>query len=121
MINFNRKTGVFTLQTKNTTYQMRLVGNRYLTHLYYGARVNEEVTHLQYPALYRSDEKSPRFDVDMPLTETLWEAPGFGQGDERPAMIKIRSSYGDTVTFFTYKKHKIVSEKLSKIIKEQFM
>lgn len=113
MINFNRKTGVFTLQTKNTTYQMRLVGNRYLTHLYYGARVNEEVTHLQYPALYRIDEKSPRFDVDMPLTETLWEAPGFGQGDERPAMIKIRSSCGDTVTFFTYKKHKIVSEKPS--------
>lgn len=113
MISFQRESGIFILNTKNTSYQMRLVGGKYLAHLYYGKRVKDAVTHLQYPPIYHLNENSPRFDVDLPIEESLWEVPFVGQGDERPAMIKVRTSSGDTDSYFSYKRHRILKQKPS--------
>lgn len=111
MIRFNKQTGVFSLETKRTSYQMRLVGEKYLEHLYYGPKAKEEILHLQYPGVYGLDSASPRFEIDLPITESLWEAPTFGQGDERPPMLKYRNDYGDTVGSFKYVRHHITAKK----------
>ena len=40
-INYNEKTKVFTLRTKNSMYQMQVVEYETLVHLYYGADIGD--------------------------------------------------------------------------------
>ncbi len=45
-INYNEKTKVFTLRTKNSMYQMQVVEYETLVHLYYGADIGDtEASH----------------------------------------------------------------------------
>ena len=46
-IQFNESTRVFTLHTKNSTYQMQADKHDYLLHLYYGSKIeNQDMSYL---------------------------------------------------------------------------
>lgn len=43
---YNKEKNLFTLQTKNTTYQMKADQLGYLLHLYYGKKVDQDMDYL---------------------------------------------------------------------------
>ncbi len=43
---YNQEKRIFSLQTKNTTYQMKADQLGYLLHLYYGKRVSQDMDYL---------------------------------------------------------------------------
>lgn len=50
-INYNEKTKVFTLRTKNSMYQMQVVEYETLVHLYYGADIGDTEASREFDSL----------------------------------------------------------------------
>ena len=92
---FNQKEQVFLLNTPNTTYGIAIADDKYLLHLYYGKRLEQES--VRY--LLREDE--PPFVPSKNLREknsfldcAPMEYPEAGMGDYRESAISIRSIDG---------------------------
>lgn len=105
-IYFNESTKTFTLETKNTRYTFCVVYDKYLAHLYYGAKNGAEV---KYEKKYRSfapyinEEIGTQFSPD---TNAL-EYSTFGNGDFRATALKIKNNDGNSVTGLEYKSYEI--------------
>ena len=106
-IRFDESTKVFTLETANTAYVMKLDFDKYLTHLYYGDKkgVNGPYDAPDFLSFspYYVEENDGRYRIDTVMSEL----PQFGSGDLRASAIKVRNANGDSVTLFTYKSHTI--------------
>ena len=50
---------VFTLQTENSTYQMKVTEHGHLLHLYYGSKIADEDVSYIIPQVMRSHESNP--------------------------------------------------------------
>lgn len=111
---YNDRTKVFTLQTENTAYQMKIGDYNVLLHLYYGKRIED--SDLSY-LLMKTDrgfsgnpyeageERSFSLDV-LPQ-----EYSGFGTGDYRNSCIKVRKEDGSSAVDLRYLSHKIYEGK----------
>jgi len=104
---FNPDTKIFTLETKNTRYTFALIYEKYLAHLYYGAKdCGQEVC---YERKYRSF--SPYIDEEIgtnfsPDTNAL-EYSTFGNGDFRATALRIKNKDGNSVTGLVYRSHSV--------------
>ena len=106
---------LFTLNTKNTTYQFKIGDFGYLYHLYYGEKLNnnEDMSYL----IVRSehgfsgvcDDASYQRDVSMDVI--CQECPSTGVGDFRYSSFGIIHENGSRVIDFRYHSHKILNEK----------
>ena len=105
-IRFDESSRVFTLETVNTAYIMRVDFDKYLTHVFYGDKKDAAGPYAEPYMLSFSPyhvEGDGRYCIDSVMSEF----PQFGSGDLRSSAIKVRNENGDSVTLFTYKSYRI--------------
>ncbi len=113
LINDDKK--LFTLQTRNTTYQMKVGDFDYLYHLYYGKRVDhQDMSYLLYdgpshfaPYPYESENRGGS------LTLMSQEFPTVGTGDLGSVALDIENADGTHVVNLKYKDYEIFDGKYS--------
>ncbi|HJD46868.1 MAG TPA: alpha-galactosidase [Candidatus Mediterraneibacter norfolkensis] len=103
MIRVDEKNNVFFLDTENTSYGIAIVEDRYIEHLYYGAKLKD--TDVRY--LLREDE--PPFTPRVNKRETgsfldcaPMEYPEAGMGDYREGALCVRSEQGYRASELVY-------------------
>ena len=106
-IRFLKDKKQFVINTKNTTYIMEILKDKYLCHVYYGKRANNkslpeicEIAFSPYDA-----ELGKGFSTN----EIPQEISFFGSGDFRGHALRINGADGTGVTDFVYKSHRIFS------------
>lgn len=111
LVNENK---IFTLNTKNTTYQMCVNKNGVLLHNYYGEKM--EYTDLSYAsnggALIHSFSPNPRGE-NYSNNHIMQELSAFGLGDFRINALSLENQDGTTACEPVYVSHKVISGKYS--------
>lgn len=112
---YNDTEKIFSLNTKNTTYQIKVDSYGYLLHLYYGKTVN---TSMEYMLTYsdRSFSGNPYAagnDRTYSLDVLPQEFPVQGTGDYRSVALIIREENGCCDFSLHYKGHSITDGKYS--------
>lgn len=112
MIRYDNKNKVFLLNTKNTSYGIAIVDDRYVEHLYYGAKLND--TNIRY--LLREDEApytplSNKRETGSFLDCAPMEYPEAGMGDYRECVLCVRSMKGHRASELCYTGHEILPGK----------
>ena len=111
-ITFDEKAQVFKIDTEHTSYAMGVLGGTYLTHLYYGKKLQS--TDLGY--LLDFDEELK----EVPLVEgqkvALLERPPFeysfgGVGDFRQSCLEVTNKDGFSGVELVYDSYEIYQEK----------
>ena len=112
MIVYDKTERILKLDTKNTTYAMKIVHDKFVAHLYYGAKTdcfkdcyNEKIVNFA-PYVAEIGEK---FSLDTIFTELSF----FDSGDTKDVSIKIENGNGDCVTLFYYRSHRIFNGRLA--------
>ena len=103
---FDEQTKKITLETENTSYVMQILFGKYPVHLYYGKKGSEQ--NAAYVNPYKSF--SPYFEehgTDYSPDTGMAEYSYFGSGDFRVTPLRIKNKNGDSVTHFTYVKHRV--------------
>ena len=106
MISFDLEEKIFRIDTKNTTYAMKIAHDKYLTHLYYGAKLeNLQGLYKEYPVDFAPyvAEVGANFSLDTVATELSF----FDSGDLKDTAVKIKNGNGDSSTLFYYKSYRI--------------
>ena len=107
------KDRIFTLQTKNTTYQMQVDRYGFLLHLYYGKKTD---TCMDYLLTYydRGFSGNP-YDAGEDRTYSMdilpQEFPCYGNGDFRSTAFAVENADGSMSCDLRYKSHKIFDGK----------
>lgn len=111
----DEKTKVFSLHTKNSTYQMKVDEYGFLLHLYYGRKMQGEASCLLTFA-DRGYSGNP-YDTGRNRTYSLdalpQEFPSRGTGDFRSSAIDIINTDGTYGCDLRYKKHEVTKGKYS--------
>ncbi|MBO5461664.1 MAG: alpha-galactosidase [Ruminococcus sp.] len=115
-IRFDETTKIFTLETKNSTYQMQVADYNVLLHLYYGRKIYGGDTRYLVQLYDRGfsgqiPEAGNKRDFSL---DALWqEYPGFGVGDYRTEAIRVVDANGGYGINLMYESHKIYKGKYS--------
>ncbi|MBQ8817316.1 MAG: alpha-galactosidase, partial [Clostridia bacterium] len=107
---------VFTLHTKNSTYQMKISEHGHLLHLYYGERIEDTDVSYIIPQVIRSHESNPDEageDRVYSLCAYPQEFSSNDAGDYRIPSIELVNTDGSYSFVGKYKSHKIYSGKYS--------
>lgn len=107
---FNDREMTLTLQTKHTTYQMKVDNYGTLLHLYYGKRVDD--ANMDYLIRYADVGFSPNlYDTGADRTYSLdmlpQEYPSFGVGDFRNTGLQVQHEDGSRAVELHYVSHEI--------------
>jgi len=107
----------FHLQTKNTSYVMRIAATRHLLHVYYGRRIRQKD---DYSSLYQpygievgSTIVYDAADRTYSLDTAKLEFPTFGKGDYREVALHVTFDDSSSVCDFLYQEHHIYAGKPS--------
>ncbi len=113
---FNQETQVFTLQTKNSAYQMKVADYGVLLHLYYGKRIDDcDLSYL----IQRTDRGFCGNPYEMQTDRTFsldyfpQEYSCFGIGDYRTDCVKIINANGSCAVDYRYHSYRIEEGKYS--------
>ena len=91
---------------------MKICHHHYLSHLYWGRRINESNESSQLQFKYRLFSPQPEgFDRTFSLDTLPQEYPAYGNTDFRSPAYQIKFLNGTTVTEFKYKKFRIYKGK----------
>lgn len=106
----NQQAGIFTLETQNTTYQMKVDQHKTLLHLYYGAKIPD--ANLDYLLWHEDVGFSPNpYEAGTDRTYSLdllpQEYPSFGVGDYRGTGLMVRHEDGSRAVRLQYADHEI--------------
>ncbi len=108
-IGYNQEQKVFTLQTKHSTYQMKVDSYGFLLHLYYGGRVDGSMDYLL--TCYDRGFSGNPYDVGGDRTYSMdvqpQEYPVMGMGDFRNTALIIRDKDGIAGSDLRYVSHTI--------------
>ena len=108
-INYHETSHIFILNTKNTTYQMKVDAFGFLLHLYYGAGVSGSMDYL-LTYLDRGFSGNPA-DAGMDRTYSMdalpQEYPTQGTGDYRSSALVIHNGDGSDCCDLRYVSHEI--------------
>ena len=113
-IQFNEQSKVFTLHTKNSTYQMQVDKFNYLLHLYYGSKIeNQEMTYLlQYNDRGFSSNPAEAYkDRTYSLDILPQEYSVFGMGDFRESALQLVNTDGSFDVQLKYVSYEIYKGK----------
>lgn len=112
-ISFLPDSGVFTLETDNTTYQMKISDYNYLLHVYYGKKTEGDLSYL----LYRADHgfSGNPYDAGSDRTYSMDVQPqeysGCNTGDFRTPCLAVRYPDGSLAADLRYVSHRIMRGK----------
>ena len=113
---YNEKTGIFTLNTKNTTYQMAVDKYGTLLHQYYGIRILGEDLNSLFVKNDRGFSPNPHEageDRTYSLDTLLQEFSGYGDGDYRLPSICLVNGDGSYAFCGRVSGHRIYHGKYS--------
>ena len=107
---YNSESRTITINTANTTYQMRVAPHGFLMHTYYGKRIESEdmsylFLHYDRACSGNPDEVYPSRRISLDTMPQ--EYPGYGVGDFRVHPLALRNSDGSRGVDFRYVKHEI--------------
>ena len=107
------KDRIFTLQTKNTTYQMQVDRYGFLLHLYYGKKTDGCMDYLL--TYYDRGFSGNPYDAGENRTYSMdalpQEFPCYGNGDFRSTAFAVENADGSMSCDLRYKSHKIFDGK----------
>lgn len=107
--------GLFTLHTKNTTYQMKVQEYGFLLHLYYGKRLDADMSYML--TYYDRGTLGNPYDAGNDSTFSLdalpQEFPCYGNGDYRSVAFNVKNSKGVYGCDLRYKSYEIIGGKYS--------
>ena len=110
---FTEQDKIFTLHTKDATYQMKVDAYGFLLHLYYGRKTEGNMDYLLQFA-DRGFSGNP-FDVGNDRTYSMdvlpQELPCQGTGDYRSPAVVIKNADGSYGCDFRYRDHRILKGK----------
>lgn len=112
MIHFENNT--FYLQTKNTSYIMRLLSNGVLSHCYYGKKIPTD--DMSFYNFLGPRSFGPAISLDgkeISVESQNHECSTFGRGDYRTPTVEVIGSEGTQVNELVYSFHKIIRGKKS--------
>lgn len=109
-IRFDEDKRLFVLETKHTTYQIKIGDLGVLEHAYYGAKVGDTDMSYRNHLLNRGFSGNPyekRYDRSFSLDQIPQEYSGSGVGDYRVSSIEVIAENGSRSCDLRYKAHKI--------------
>ncbi|MGY5240453.1 alpha-galactosidase [Clostridium tertium] len=111
-IRFNAENRLFNIESKNTSYVLRVLETGHIVHLYWGRKINSNK--IDY-IIKKRQFGSFLADLDnidnLHLEAIPQEYPSYGNTDLRSPAVQIKLSNGTTVTDFRYDSHKIFKGK----------
>ena len=114
-ITYNQENHIFTLNTKYSTYQMKVDEFGILLHLYYGGKVSGGMDYLL--TCYDRGFSGNLYDTGNDRTYSLdvqpQEYPAFGTGDYRNCALVIKNADGSECCDLRYVSHEIKKGKYS--------
>lgn len=107
------KDRIFTLQTKNTTYQMQVDRYGFLLHLYYGKKTDTCMDYLltYYDRGFSGNPYDAGEDRTYSMDTLPQEFPCYGNGDFRSTAFAVENADGSMSCDLRYKSHKIFDRK----------
>ncbi|MFA9397254.1 MAG: alpha-galactosidase [Clostridiaceae bacterium] len=110
---FNQAQDIFHLTTKNTSYVMKVLEKKYLSHLYWGKKIRS--SNLNYILQFRDrcsfNANPDGFGSDFSLNIVPQEYPCYGTSDYRTPAYEVQLENGTTVVEAYYKGYKIIDGK----------
>ncbi|MDE7436025.1 MAG: alpha-galactosidase [Lachnospiraceae bacterium] len=112
---YDEKNGIFSLHTVNTTYQMKVDGQSYLLHLYYGQKLDAPMDYMltYFDRGFSGNPYGAGLDRTYSLDALPQEFPVLGTGDYRNVAFKIKEENGCYECDLHYKSHEIQDAKYS--------
>lgn len=112
---YDEKNGIFSLHTVNTTYQMKVDGQSYLLHLYYGQKLDAQMDYMltYFDRGFSGNPYGAGLDRTYSLDALPQEFPVLGTGDYRNVAFKIKEENGCYDCDLHYKSHEIHDAKYS--------
>lgn len=111
---YSKSDRTFTIQTKNTTYQMQVDPYGFLLHLYYGKKIDGSCMDYLLTYYDRGFSGNP-FDAGDDRTYSMdalpQEYPSYGTGDYRSTALIIENADGSTACDLRYRSHHIFNGK----------
>lgn len=111
-IYFDEENKIFHLQGKGTSYVMQVIRDGYLSHLYWGKKIN--FYHKSNPIAFIDRGFSPNPDAKdrtFSLDTIPQEYPVYGNGDFRSPAYQIQLENGSTISDLRYETHRIYKGK----------
>ncbi len=114
-INYQHKNHIFTLDTENSTYQMKVDDFGFLLHLYYGGKVSGNMDYLltYYDRGFSGNPADAGSDRTYSMDVLPQEYPCMGTGDYRTSALIVHSADGFDACDLRYVSHKIKKGKYS--------
>lgn len=114
-IYYQQKNQIFTLQTQNTTYQMKVDNFGFLLHLYYGRKTAGDMDYLltYYDRGFSGNPYEAGSDRTYSLDVLPQEYPAMGTGDYRSSALIIQNVDGSECCDLRYVSHEIKQGKYS--------
>lgn len=110
---YDEQRGVFKLDTQNTSYVFCLRFGKYLSHLYYGARIDDtDVADFTIGQTYAFSPYIKETGEGFSLDTEMQEYSGFGSGDMRTEALRIKRGNGCRDTRLTYVSHEITDGRI---------
>nr|MDE6908846.1 alpha-galactosidase [Lachnospiraceae bacterium] len=106
---YQQKEHIFTLDTKHTTYQMKVDNFGFLLHLYYGRKISGNMDYLltYYDRGFSGNPASVGRDRTYSLDALPQEYPGMGTGDFRSSALILHNPDGSECCDLRYMSHEI--------------
>jgi len=109
-IRFLEKSRTFSLQTKNSTYQMKVTEYGYLLHVFYGVRIDDEdisflITHYDRGFSPNPNEVGDNRTISLDVMPQEFSSAGVG--DFRASSIEVENSDGSRAFEGRYTGHRI--------------
>lgn len=107
------KNNFFYLETKKTSYVIRILSNGTLQHVYYGKKVKQD--DMSYYHLFQGHGFSPLIKMDEGWTslDTIpQEYPVFGRGDYRNPALIVETSDGRCVNELSFREFEVISGRM---------
>ncbi len=112
-IEYNKEKGIFTLHTRNSTYQMQIDRLGHLLHLYYGSKVESTIDYLltYYDRAFSGNPYEADRDRTYSMDYLPQEFPTLGTGDYRTTSLVVKNLDGTCSCDLHFKDYKITKGK----------
>lgn len=111
-IRFNKENRLFNIESKSTSYVLRVLETGHIVHLYWGRKINSnKIDYIVKKRQCGSFLADLDNIDDLHLEAIPQEYPSYGNPDLRSPAVQIKLSNGTTVTDFRYDSHEIFKGK----------
>ena len=111
----NEESRLFTLNTRNTTYQMKVIEYGYLAHLYYGKKLDGDMSYVitHYDRGFSGNPYEAQDSREFSLDNIPQEYSCYGNGDFRTPAFNVKDIEGVHGCDLRYASYEIVDGKYS--------